>query len=125
MLTVTDLDRSVAFYRDALGMGEEQFRAADGTLRDAELRLLEEIRHELNVDRLHAALGGEAVGVTRVGLHQMWASQYWRLTRPRNWMSSGGSYKTKKDRVKISPMGNSLIYSRNPCTPRGIPIPGR
>ncbi|TNF17753.1 MAG: 2-dehydro-3-deoxyphosphooctonate aldolase [Rhodobacteraceae bacterium] len=29
--------------------------AADGTLRDAELRLLEEIRHELNIDRLHAA----------------------------------------------------------------------
>ncbi|WP_415183047.1 tellurite resistance TerB family protein [Phaeovulum sp.] len=29
--------------------------AADGTLRQTELRLLEEIRHELNVDRLHAA----------------------------------------------------------------------
>ena len=29
--------------------------AADGTLRTAELRLLEEIRHELSVDRLHAA----------------------------------------------------------------------
>ena len=29
--------------------------AADGELRDAELRLLEEIRYELNIDRLHAA----------------------------------------------------------------------
>lgn len=29
--------------------------AADGTLRDAELRMLEEIRFELNIDRLHAA----------------------------------------------------------------------
>lgn len=29
--------------------------AADGTLDDAELRLLEEIRYELNLDRLHAA----------------------------------------------------------------------
>lgn len=29
--------------------------AADGTLREAELRLLEEIRYELNLDRLHAA----------------------------------------------------------------------
>jgi tellurite resistance protein len=28
---------------------------ADGTLDDAELRLLEEIRYELNLDRLHAA----------------------------------------------------------------------
>lgn len=29
--------------------------AADGNLRQTELRLLEEIRHELNIDRLHAA----------------------------------------------------------------------
>ena len=29
--------------------------AADGTLREAELRLLEEMRYELNIDRLHAA----------------------------------------------------------------------
>jgi len=29
--------------------------AADGTLREAELRMLEEVRHELNVSRLHAA----------------------------------------------------------------------
>ncbi len=29
--------------------------ASDGTLRQAELRLLEEIRDELNIDRLHAA----------------------------------------------------------------------
>ncbi len=29
--------------------------AADGTLDEAELRILEEIRYELNIDRLHAA----------------------------------------------------------------------
>lgn len=29
--------------------------AADGMLREAELRLLEEMRYELNIDRLHAA----------------------------------------------------------------------
>ncbi len=29
--------------------------AADGTLEEAELRILEEIRYELNIDRLHAA----------------------------------------------------------------------
>lgn len=29
--------------------------AADGTLKESELRLLEEIRYELNIDRLHAA----------------------------------------------------------------------
>ena len=30
--------------------------AADGTLHTTELRILEEIRHELNIDRLHAAV---------------------------------------------------------------------
>ena len=29
--------------------------AADGTLEESELRILEEIRYELNIDRLHAA----------------------------------------------------------------------
>jgi len=29
--------------------------ASDGTLHEPELRILEEIRHELNIDRLHAA----------------------------------------------------------------------
>ncbi len=29
--------------------------AADGTLKDTELRLLEEVRYELDIDRLHAA----------------------------------------------------------------------
>ena len=29
--------------------------AADGTLQESELRILEEIRYELNLDRLHAA----------------------------------------------------------------------
>jgi tellurite resistance protein len=29
--------------------------AADGTLNDSELRILEEIRYELEIDRLHAA----------------------------------------------------------------------
>jgi hypothetical protein len=29
--------------------------AADGTARQGELRLLEELRHELDIDRLHAA----------------------------------------------------------------------
>ena len=38
--------------RDALAC---DVAAADGTLRDTELRMLEEVRHELNVSRLHAA----------------------------------------------------------------------
>ena len=33
VLTVTDLDRTIAFYRDALGMAAERFTPADGSPR--------------------------------------------------------------------------------------------
>ena len=57
------LDTLFAMVRDALPdrLWETAYAlacdvaAADGTIRQAELRLLEEMRHELNVDRLHAA----------------------------------------------------------------------
>lgn len=35
VLTVADIDRSVAFYSNVLGMREERFEAADGTTRRA------------------------------------------------------------------------------------------
>jgi tellurite resistance protein len=57
------LDTLFAMIRDALPdrLWETAYAlacdvaAADGTIRQAELRLLEEIRHELKIDRLHAA----------------------------------------------------------------------
>ena len=57
------LDTLFAMVRDALPdrLWETAYAlacdvaAADGTIRQEELRLLEEIRHELHVDRLHAA----------------------------------------------------------------------
>ncbi|MDW4551137.1 tellurite resistance TerB family protein [Defluviimonas sp. D31] len=57
------LDTLFAMVRDALPerLWETAYAlacdvaAADGKLRQAELRLLEEVRHELIVDRLHAA----------------------------------------------------------------------
>jgi acetolactate synthase-1/2/3 large subunit len=42
------------------------------------------------VERLHALTGGDAVVVAGVGQHQMWASQFWRFSRPRSWINSGG-----------------------------------
>lgn len=57
------LDTLFAMVRDALPerLWETAYAlacdvaAADGSIRQAELRLLEEIRHELKIDRLHAA----------------------------------------------------------------------
>ena len=34
--------------------------------------------------------GGEAIITTDVGQHQMWAAQYYRYTKPRTFLSSGG-----------------------------------
>ncbi|PIE12573.1 MAG: 2-dehydro-3-deoxyphosphooctonate aldolase [Rhodobacterales bacterium] len=42
------------FYETAYALACD-VAAADGTLRNPELRLLEEIRYELNIDRLHGA----------------------------------------------------------------------
>jgi acetolactate synthase-1/2/3 large subunit len=42
------------------------------------------------IEELHAATGGDAIVVSGVGQHQMWASQFWRFTRPRSWINSGG-----------------------------------
>ncbi|OYX40948.1 MAG: 2-dehydro-3-deoxyphosphooctonate aldolase [Rhodobacterales bacterium 32-67-9] len=57
------LDTLFAMVRDALPerLWETAYAlacdvaAADGSLRQEELRLLEEVRHELDIDRLHAA----------------------------------------------------------------------
>ncbi len=43
--------------------------AADGTLHTPELRLLEEIRHELNIDRLHAAAIERGARARHMTLH--------------------------------------------------------
>lgn len=42
--------------------------AADGTLREPELRLLEEMRYELDIDRLHAAAIERAARARHLGL---------------------------------------------------------
>ena len=42
------------------------------------------------IEALSAHTDGDATLVTGVGQHQMWAAQYYRFRRPRQWISSGG-----------------------------------
>jgi len=42
------------------------------------------------IEELYKVTGGDAVVVTEVGQHQMWAAQYYKYTAPRTFISSGG-----------------------------------
>ena len=48
------------------------------------------IKAQYFIERLHRATGGNAVVAAGVGQHQMWASQFWGFSRPRQWVNSGG-----------------------------------
>lgn len=50
----------------------------------------EYIKPQAVVEVLSELTQGEATVVTGVGQHQMWAAQYYRFRRPRQWVSSGG-----------------------------------
>ena len=50
----------------------------------------EYIKPQAVVESLSRQTGGDATVVTGVGQHQMWAAQYYRFQRPRQWVSSGG-----------------------------------
>jgi len=49
-----------------------------------------EIKPEYVVEQIYEATKGEAIIATEVGQNQMWASQYYRFTKPRTMISSGG-----------------------------------
>ena len=42
------------------------------------------------IERINEATNGEAIIVTEVGQHQMWAAQWCQCTQPRTFLSSGG-----------------------------------
>ncbi|MCO5175631.1 MAG: biosynthetic-type acetolactate synthase large subunit [Thermomicrobiales bacterium] len=42
------------------------------------------------MERLCEATDGNAIVVTDVGQHQMWAAQYFQCNKPNNWVTSGG-----------------------------------
>src|SRR5256885_1617904 len=48
------------------------------------------IKPQYVVQEISNATRGEAMIVTGVGQHQMWAAQYYKFTHPRAWFTSGG-----------------------------------
>jgi len=42
------------------------------------------------IEQIYNLTNGDAIIVTEVGQHQMWAAQYYKYTRPRTFISSGG-----------------------------------
>ena len=42
------------------------------------------------VEEVYRATKGDAIIVTEVGQHQMWAAQFYKYTKPRTYLSSGG-----------------------------------
>ncbi len=42
------------------------------------------------VEQIYEATGGEAIITTEVGQNQMWAAQYYKVDKPRHFISSGG-----------------------------------
>lgn len=49
-----------------------------------------EIKPQQVIEELHRVTNGDAVIVTDVGQHQMWAAQFYPLKRSRQWLTSGG-----------------------------------
>jgi acetolactate synthase-1/2/3 large subunit len=48
------------------------------------------IKPQAVIEAISEQTEGDATLVTGVGQHQMWAAQYYRFSRPRQWISSGG-----------------------------------
>jgi acetolactate synthase-1/2/3 large subunit len=48
------------------------------------------IKPQYVVEELHRITRGDAIVVSGVGQHQMWASQFWKFEDPRRWINSGG-----------------------------------
>ena len=48
------------------------------------------IKPQYVVEKIYEVTGGDAIIVTDVGQHQMWAAQFYKYSTPRTWISSGG-----------------------------------
>lgn len=50
----------------------------------------EVIKPQFVIEKIYELTGGDAIIVTDVGQHQMWAAQFYKIDRPRTFLSSGG-----------------------------------
>jgi acetolactate synthase-1/2/3 large subunit len=48
------------------------------------------IQQQYVISELHRLTGGDAIVVSGVGQHQMWAAQFWGFEKPNTWINSGG-----------------------------------
>jgi acetolactate synthase-1/2/3 large subunit len=48
------------------------------------------IKQQYVVERMYEATKGDAIVVSGVGQHQMWAAGHWKYDEPRTWINSGG-----------------------------------
>jgi len=50
----------------------------------------DDLKPQYIMERIYELTNGEAIIVTSVGQHQMWAAQYYQYTQPRTFITSGG-----------------------------------
>jgi len=64
-----------------------QWRAKDCLRYDRNSKL---IKPQYVLEKLHEITRGDAFVTSDVGQHQMWAAQFYKFNRPRQWINSGG-----------------------------------
>ncbi|MGD9951458.1 MAG: thiamine pyrophosphate-dependent enzyme, partial [Burkholderiales bacterium] len=65
----------------------EEWRAKDCLRYDRKSKI---IKPQFVLEKLYEVTGGEAIVTSDVGQHQMWAAQFYKFDRPRQWINSGG-----------------------------------
>jgi acetolactate synthase I/II/III large subunit len=65
----------------------EEWRARDCLRYDRKSKI---IKPQFVLEKLYEITGGDAIITSDVGQHQMWAAQFYKFDRPRQWINSGG-----------------------------------
>jgi acetolactate synthase-1/2/3 large subunit len=65
----------------------KEWRARDCLKYDRSSKI---IKPQYVLEKLYEVTGGDAIITSDVGQHQMWAAQFYKFDRPRQWINSGG-----------------------------------